>query len=199
MRILRQQAKRFQNDERGNFGVILALMIVPLLGIAGLSVDYARIHSAKDRLQLAVDSATISAAASGEPVHVMQSIVEDFVKANFGSEAVEVQSVVNTNTIEVRATYALDTPVLSAAGTPQFDIVVTSEVTSPKPLRVASSQDAAIGAVDPVIERAMQRFDALTSKMPAARREALRARFSEFLEAASAASAGDAAPLRLSK
>jgi len=200
MQILWQQAQRFHNDERGNFGVILALIIVPLLGVAGLSVDYARIYSAKDRLQTAVDTAILAAAASGEPVHVMQSIVEDFVKANFGSEIVDVQTQVNTHTIDVRASYVMDTPVLSAAGKPQIDIVVTSEVTSPTPLRVTSSQPVASAAADPAIARAMDRFDALTARMPHARREALRTQFQDFLNAASKAAAGADAPrLQLSK
>jgi Flp pilus assembly protein TadG len=202
MRILRQQVKRFHNDERGNFGVILALIIVPLLGVAGLSVDYARIYSAKDRLQTAVDTAILAAAASGEPVHVMQSIVEDFVKANFGSEIVDVQTQVNTHTIDVRASYVMDTPVLSAAGSPRVDIVATAEVTSPTPLRVTSSQPVASAAADPAIGRAMDRFDALTARMPHARREALRAQFQDFLNAASKAAAdaagGEAPRLHLS-
>jgi Flp pilus assembly protein TadG len=194
MRILRQQAKRFRRDERGNFGVVLALIIVPLLGVAGLSVDYARVYSAKDRLQSAVDTAILAAAASGEPVDVMQSIVEDFVKANFGSEIVDVQTRVNNHTIDVRASYLMATPVLSAAGTPQFDIVVTSEVTSPTPLRPSSSQPAEGAAAGHEIARAMDRFDALTARMPHARREALRSQFRDFLNAASTAAA-DAAGL----
>jgi hypothetical protein len=49
-------------DERGAIGVLFALMIAPLVLLAGLAVDFARVQSARRQLQSAVDIAVLAAA-----------------------------------------------------------------------------------------------------------------------------------------
>jgi Flp pilus assembly protein TadG len=195
----RQWIGRFGRCERGNFAIIAALAAVPLLGVSGLALDYARIHAAQDKLQTAVDSAALAAAASGEPVHVMQSIVNDFVKANFGTEKVDIETEVGTDTMQVEARYRVATPILAAAGQPRSDVVARAEIRSPVPLRQnfvsagASPGDAA------VIEKAMARFEMYAAHVPARERDALRQRFREFLENASREFSKQGESLRLSQ
>jgi uncharacterized membrane protein len=190
---------RFGRCERGNFAIIAALAAVPLFGVAGLALDYARIHAAQDKLQTAVDSAALAAAASGEPVNVMQSIVNDFVKANFGTEKVDIVTEVGTDTLEVEARYRLDTPILAAAGQPRSDIIARAEITSPVPLRQGSVQaDVAQGDAE-VIAKAMARFEIFAAQVPARERDALRKRFREWLETASRELSSQGERLRLSE
>lgn len=48
--------------QRGNVAIIAALLIVPLLGVAGMGVDLARISMVQSRLQTSVDAAALIAA-----------------------------------------------------------------------------------------------------------------------------------------
>ena len=54
---------RFLNDRSGNFGIMSALLVVPLLGIAGVAIDVAEALSRKTQLQDAADSAALAAIA----------------------------------------------------------------------------------------------------------------------------------------
>lgn len=56
---------RFLKNTNGNFGVLSALLMVPLIGVAGLSVDVAEAISARNDLQSAADSAALAAVADG--------------------------------------------------------------------------------------------------------------------------------------
>ncbi len=127
--------RAFISCRRGNFGIIFALAAVPVLGIAGLALDYSRISSAKDRLQSSVDSAIVAAAASGAEVAQMQAIVADFVEVNFGEAGVAVKTTINSHDMRVEATYVLDLALMSAVGKPQAQIVAQAELQSESPLR----------------------------------------------------------------
>lgn len=49
-------------DESGSVAIMLAIALVPLIGFAGLALDYARLSLAKAQLQAAVDSAGLAVA-----------------------------------------------------------------------------------------------------------------------------------------
>ena len=53
--------KKFLKNNSGNFGVMSALLMVPLAGVAGLSVDFANALAAKNELQSAADAAALAA------------------------------------------------------------------------------------------------------------------------------------------
>ena len=55
--------RAFARCERGNFGIIFALAAVPVLGVAGMALDYSRISSTRENLQASVDAAITAAAA----------------------------------------------------------------------------------------------------------------------------------------
>lgn len=54
--------RRFGQDERGGIAVIMALVLVPVLGMVGAAIDYSRLASAKSHIQQAVDAASLEAA-----------------------------------------------------------------------------------------------------------------------------------------
>lgn len=60
-------AKTFLRDRFGNFGVMTALLLVPLVGAAGLAVDYTNASSMKAQLMSAADAAAIGAIAETSP------------------------------------------------------------------------------------------------------------------------------------
>ena len=54
---------RFLKDRAGNFGILAALMLVPVIGAAGLALDYTNALSIKGRIQGAADAAALAAVA----------------------------------------------------------------------------------------------------------------------------------------
>lgn len=59
--------KRFLKDRAGNFGVLAALLLVPVIGVAGLALDYTNALSIKGRIQGAADAAALAAVAESSP------------------------------------------------------------------------------------------------------------------------------------
>lgn len=57
--------KRFLTCERGNFAVIFALSLVPILGSVGFAIDYMRAVNVKSFVQNQADAAAISGAHDG--------------------------------------------------------------------------------------------------------------------------------------
>jgi Putative Flp pilus-assembly TadE/G-like len=185
MQSIIRHARIFAGCERGNFGIVFALVAVPVLGIAGMALDYSRISSTKASLQASVDAAITAAAAAGGRVEAMQTTVSDFIAANFQGEGVKVTTTVNSNDMRVEARYMLDLPVLAALGKPQVEITASAEVESAAPLRDGSVQAApAIGKQD--LQRARERFEQMTRRMPREMRDALRRDFENYLKQAQA-------------
>lgn len=54
---------RFLKNRSGNFGILAALMLVPVIGAAGLALDYTNALSVKGRVQGAADAAALAAVA----------------------------------------------------------------------------------------------------------------------------------------
>lgn len=55
--------KNFWQEKSGNFGILTALLMVPLCGAAGVALDITRGMSVKADLQQAADSAALAAVA----------------------------------------------------------------------------------------------------------------------------------------
>lgn len=54
------------SDRAGNFGILTALCIVPVIGACGVALDYAMAYTKRMELQNVADSAVLHAASSGE-------------------------------------------------------------------------------------------------------------------------------------
>ena len=55
--------RRFLKDRSGNFGILAALLLVPVIGAAGLALDYSNALSIKTKIQGAADAAALAAVA----------------------------------------------------------------------------------------------------------------------------------------
>lgn len=83
--------RAFLEDRRGNIAMMFALAVVPVCGMVGLAVDFARMSAAKEQLQAAVDTAALSfSAASGtDDIADLEGKARAFlVKAHAGNHAV---------------------------------------------------------------------------------------------------------------
>jgi Flp pilus assembly protein TadG len=56
---IRRIARAFSLEDKGAMGVLLGVMLLPTLGLAGATVDYARASSAKTALQASLDAAAL--------------------------------------------------------------------------------------------------------------------------------------------
>jgi Flp pilus assembly protein TadG len=80
---------RFAADMRGNFAIVSALLMIPLIIGAGLAVDITSMNRTKAALQRAMDSASLAIARKGEGMtdDAARAIAEKFVASNFGGKA----------------------------------------------------------------------------------------------------------------
>jgi Flp pilus assembly protein TadG len=59
--------KSFLKNRRGNFGLLTALLIVPVVGCAGLAIDFTNAYEIRTQLMDAADAAALGAIAASSP------------------------------------------------------------------------------------------------------------------------------------
>jgi len=183
------RAARFLKDERGQFAIIGALLMVPVIAIAGLALDYARLHAAQSRLQTAADAAAFAAVgAAGLPVEQLQRLAADFVAANADGLDVETETKVNGRRLEVEVTSEVATPLLSVIGANVTEIRVTASVESPAPLGGGSihqtdhARNGSEQASDAEYEKLRKRIYGVLNKLPKAERDRLSRKYADILK-----------------
>lgn len=76
---------RFRRDRRGGVAIVLALALVPLVGVAGTAVDYGRSINLRLELQKVADTAALMAAQGNEPFETRQQAAEDYLDREIGA------------------------------------------------------------------------------------------------------------------
>ena len=188
------RARHFLVDRRGNFAVIFAVCIVPIIALAGAAIDYSRIRAAEDKLQDAADAAALAAATSGGPVSRMQNLAEDFVLANASDYEATVQTTVNQHDLKVEVSTVLALPVLSALGKPEMVISVVSRVESLTPLKGGTVGYDQTGSARKIAEL-RRKLARLTRNLPYYQRQQI----ARQVEAAIRASSASPDQVRLSR
>lgn len=89
--------KTFLASRSGSFAPYLALATIPLLGAAGMAVDYYSLSLEKRALQISVDSAVLAVASAGDKITLSEAegIAEQYLAANYQGVVKDV--VVNRN------------------------------------------------------------------------------------------------------
>jgi Flp pilus assembly protein TadG len=100
-----RQSKRFLDDRRGNFGIISALLAVPLVLAAGLMVDLSTISRTRAELQQAMDSAALAVSREGKEVSDFkaQEIADTFLDQNFDPKYTKLNVVKDGTKFTVKA------------------------------------------------------------------------------------------------
>jgi Flp pilus assembly protein TadG len=99
----------FWKDKSGNFGVVTALLVVPLFACAGLAVDFSKAMVSKAELQSAADSAVLSAVSMAKTSNeTMKAELTKVFKGNLspalaGSASVEDINISADNYITINA------------------------------------------------------------------------------------------------
>jgi Flp pilus assembly protein TadG len=83
--MIRNLLAQLSRDERGNFAIIAAVAMVPLVLAAGVAIDFSSISNRHSELQNALDSAALAVAREGDTISDDEAldIARDFVAANF--------------------------------------------------------------------------------------------------------------------
>ena len=184
----------FLADRRGNFAVIFALCLVPVMALVGAAVDYSRMVAAQGELQDAADAGALAAATSGGTEAQRQRLAEDFVQANAPGRDAVVRTTLNARSLVVEVSANLPLPVLSAFGKSQTVISVTAQVENAAP---AGGTTIILKRED--FERRARRLrrnmEQATRHMPRRQRERFRRQVEMSIEAAR----GDTGQVRLSR
>jgi Flp pilus assembly protein TadG len=173
---------RFARHRGGNFAIVFTLAALPVAAIAGLALDYAHIANAEGKLQSAVDAAAIAGvAAAGEPVARIQALVADFVEANAGELAADVETQVDGKRMIVTAGAYVDTPLLGVVAQPQT--LVSATVTVESPVRLDGGSVAKSDGGEQNRDRDLRRrqFERLLAELPPRLRQRLRQRYASLL------------------
>lgn len=86
---MRGHLRNFAFDRKGNFGVIAALLAVPLVLSVGVALDFSSISNQRTALQNAIDSAVLAIAREGKDVSDKDAalIARTFLDVNFDSQS----------------------------------------------------------------------------------------------------------------
>ncbi len=121
--------QRFLRESRGNVAVIVALLILPMLVLAGGATDVARFEAHRVQLQDGVDRAAL-AAASLTQTQSVESTVADYMKSIPYISEVDLDSQssvsLNARVVTVTASYSMPTGFLPLIGINNLDIVVSA-------------------------------------------------------------------------
>ena len=117
---------QFGRDRTGNFGILLAMMSVPLLIGVGLSIDYSSALQARTHMQAIADGAALALVASRENDQAkLQALAQRHVAANFTPmlDSIELTEVRIAGTeVTVGLAGKMPTSFMGLANIPQVDI-----------------------------------------------------------------------------
>ena len=128
----------FLKNERGNFALFSAIALVPLLMCAGVAIDFARMESAKSKLQDISDAAALRSAnaymqAESRPMKDARVEGREFFRENIDrQDKIRVRRIAisrpETNTLRVESKAQLKPMFMQVFGYPRFEMAVASEV-----------------------------------------------------------------------
>ncbi|MCW2309606.1 pilus assembly protein [Rhodobium gokarnense] len=131
-----RHARRFVRDTEGNFAVIFAACLLPLLLMIGMATDYTYSSRIRNDLQVAVDAATLAAtkaASAGETdLAELKRVANESLHANFtDGTADDIEIVVtfdpDTGAVKVVANTKTNTAFMKLAHFDTLDIQVEAE------------------------------------------------------------------------
>ncbi|MBV6658695.1 MAG: hypothetical protein KI785_13095 [Devosiaceae bacterium] len=144
---LRSTATSFRRDQSGAVAIIMALAAVPVIGLAGASLDYSRVSDVRTTYQDAADAAVLAAATSvGRSLTDRQDVARDVFRSMMPTHGHAVDQI---NLFEhelgyhVHASGTVDLTLMSVLGITEADIAVNSVAAAASaPLEISFVIDA---------------------------------------------------------
>lgn len=134
---LPETMRRFRDDQRGNFLMMFALALVPLMGVVGVAIDYSRASNARQALNAAIDSAALMAARDAQKLSDAQvrTRIDAWIRDNLPPDVKEqyVSSAITIDrtarTIKIDAQAVVPTTIARIIGNTQLPVGTSSQST----------------------------------------------------------------------
>ncbi len=127
--------KRFGKNQKGNVAILFALSAIPVFLAAGASIDYARYYAGETKLQAALDSAALSAAAAHNLTNAQRiTAANAALKENLKQgELAEVTSAftIKDETVYATAEMKLPTSFMAVGGISEMLLSAVTEIAIP--------------------------------------------------------------------
>jgi len=103
--IMQKALGAFTGDRAGNFAMLTALAAVPIMGAAGLAVDYANTSRIRVELQQALDAAVLAVAQRGDKISDAEAreIANAYLTGNLANAFTDMQVVRNGTAVTLSA------------------------------------------------------------------------------------------------
>jgi Flp pilus assembly protein TadG len=119
--------RRFLGDRSGNYAMMMAVLMIPLLLAVGLGVDYARYVSAHSHLQELSDAAALAVAASSERDDAtLRALASDMIARNKSASRIDNVSVsaldIDDDKVDIGLEGSIPTAFMSLANIRTMDV-----------------------------------------------------------------------------
>lgn len=127
---------RFRDDERGVFAVIFGLMAIVLVAMAGAAVDYTSMETARNRMQIALDSAALGLAPNiyTQTEDELATSARELVLERLNDDSLTVtvdwaDATTATGTLKLKGTITVPMAFVALVGIQNMTTSITSEAT----------------------------------------------------------------------
>jgi len=85
--------KRLLKSNKGHMAIMTAIMVIPLFGAVGLTIDSSRGSLAQYELQSALDAASLAVASSSVDDVNFEDRIEAFIRRNYSAQGTSIPQV----------------------------------------------------------------------------------------------------------
>lgn len=126
--------RRFIRDARGNYAIIFALSVIPILIAVGAAIDISRAYVVKQRMTKALDAAGLAVAGmTGLTTAQIQTTAQNFFNANYPATKIGVPGTLTvtstTSKVTLSASASMPTAIMGIIGINSMSIAASSEIT----------------------------------------------------------------------
>ena len=126
--------RRWMSDTRGNYAIIFALTLIPILVAIGGAIDISQAYVVKQRLTRALDAAGLAVAGqTGLTNAQIQTMAQAYFNANYPASKIGVPGTISVTSTEnnVNLTVAAEMPtsLMGLVGIPKLNISASSQIT----------------------------------------------------------------------
>lgn len=126
--------RRFTSDARGNYAILFAIAIIPVLIAIGAAIDTSRAYVVKQRMTKALDAAGLAVAGmTGLTDAQIQTAAQNFFNANYPSTKIGIPGTLTvsstTSKVVLSASASMPTAIMGIVGIDTMNIAASSEIT----------------------------------------------------------------------
>jgi len=126
--------RRFIVDARGNYAILFALSVIPILIAVGAAIDISRAYVVKQRMTKALDAAGLAVAGmTGLTNAQIQTTAQNFFNANYPATKIGVPGTLTVSSTSAKvmlsASASMPTAIMGIIGVKTMSIAANSEIT----------------------------------------------------------------------